>query len=146
MSDNSDELLRELFWRSSLRIAVLDSKGRIILTSKIFRDSFSKMIKVAESSFEVLRSSDDAVDKSYFNRLSSLRAGERFSYSMTVPFGGAESVISIETAALHIKSEKNPLFLTEWILGRDREALRKQLPLWIQLCMLQKKPAGTVLK
>lgn len=89
MFDSPDDLIRELFWRSSLRIAVLDSKGRIILTSKAFRDSFPEMIRVAKDSFEVLRIIDD---KSYSNRLLSLPPGERFSYSMKVPIAQVDSV------------------------------------------------------
>ena len=122
--DSSDDLMRELFWRSSLRIAVLDSKGRIILTSKAFRDSFPRMIRVAKGNFEVLRIIDD---KPYSNRLLSLPPGERFSYSTSVPLAQMDSVIRIETAALHSKRENNPLFLTEWIPGRDQEAVSRAL-------------------
>lgn len=124
MFDSPDDLMRELFWRSSLRIAVLDSKGRIILTSKVFRDSFPKMIRVANDSFEVLRIIDD---KSYSNRLLSLPPGERFSYSVKVPIAHVDSVMRIETTALHSKRRDNPLFLTEWIPGMDQEAVSRAL-------------------
>ncbi len=127
MSDNSGELLRELLWRSSLRIAVLDTRGCIILTSKAFRDSFSEMIKVSKDSSEMLSFSDDEGSETYFNRLVSLPPGERFSHSVRIPFSGIESAIRIETAALYSKSCGNSLFLTEWIPEEESEAISRAL-------------------
>ncbi len=128
MSDNADELLRELFWRSSLRIAVLDIRGRIILTSKAFRDSFLKMVRISEDGSEVLElPHDDSRDESYFDRLASLPPGERFSFSIRLPFAGVETGCRIETTALNIKKRGKPLFLTEWIPGEDPEVIIRAL-------------------
>jgi len=127
MSDYSDELLTELFWRSSLRITVLDRKGHIILASKAFRDSFPEMVRISEDGLEVLRFPNDEECESYFDRLDSLPSGERFSFSIRLPFAGVETEFLIETASFYGKRDNNPLFLTEWIPGDDPEAISHAL-------------------
>ncbi|MCD4702660.1 MAG: sensor domain-containing diguanylate cyclase [Candidatus Aegiribacteria sp.] len=128
MVDYSDELLTELFWRSSLRIAVLDSRGHIILTSKAFRDSFLKLVRISINGSEVLELPHDASGgESYFDRLASLPPGERFSFSVRLSFAGVETGFRIETTALSSKKRDKPLFLTEWIPGDDPEAIFRTL-------------------
>ena len=127
MSANSDELLKELFWRSSLRVAVLDISGHVILTSKAFRDAFPEVIVVSEDMFEVLDLEAFQSDKSFIGHLSILAPGERFSFSVKVPFAGVESVFRVEISALYSRKENNPLFLTEWIPAGDNEPVSRAL-------------------
>jgi len=127
MSEKADELLHELFWRSSLRIAVLDKKARIVLTSKAFRDSFPQVITVGEGSFEVINLKNNEISDSFFSRLALLSAGERFSFIANIPFGSAEIEVRIETAGLYSKIDDKPLFLTEWMPDRDNEVAASAL-------------------
>ena len=123
MSDYSYELLTELFWKSSLRIAVVDSRAHIILTSKAFRDSFPRMVRIAEDGSEVLGFSNDEEYEAYFERLAALPPGESFSLSIRLPFAGVETVFRIKTTSLYSKKQDNPVFLTEWIPADDPETI-----------------------
>ncbi len=127
MNDYSDELLTELFWKSSLRIAVVDSRAHIILTSKAFRDSFPQMVGIAEDGSEVLGFSNDEEYESYFERLAALPPGDRFSFLIKLSFAGVETIFRIETASLHSKRDNNPVFLTEWIPADDPETISRAL-------------------
>ncbi|MBN2608589.1 MAG: diguanylate cyclase, partial [Candidatus Fermentibacteraceae bacterium] len=112
------ELLQELFWRSSLRVAVIDRSGRLFLTSKAFRDAFSSVIGVADG-YEILEFDYGSGSRVYLERLAGLLPGEAFSSSMKLPFAGVESEIRVETSALFSKREQESLFLTEWIPSAD---------------------------
>ncbi len=127
MSDYSDELLTELFWKSSLRIAVLDSRAKIVLTSKAFRDSFPQVVGIAEDGSEVLRFTHDEECESYFERLAVLPPGEHFSFLIRLSFAGVETIFRIETASLNSKRDNNPIFLTEWIPADDKETISHAL-------------------
>lgn len=127
MAANSDELLKELFWRSSLRVAVLDIKGHVILTSKAFRDAFPEVVIVSEDMLEVLDFDTFDGEKTFESHLSTLAPGDRFSFSTQVPFAGVESVFRVEISALYSRKEDNPLFLTEWIPAEDNETVSRAL-------------------
>ncbi|MEN8208003.1 MAG: sensor domain-containing diguanylate cyclase [Candidatus Fermentibacteria bacterium] len=127
MSDYSDELLTELFWKSSLRIVVVDSRARVILTSKAFRDSFPQMLRIAEDGSEVLGFFHDEERESYFRMLAVIPPGEHFSFPIRLSFAGVETVFKIETTSLYTKKQENPVFLTEWIPFGDQESISKAL-------------------
>jgi hypothetical protein len=46
--EDTEDLLREVFWRSSMRLAIVDRQARIVMTSKAFRDAFPTVIDVAD--------------------------------------------------------------------------------------------------
>ncbi|MBD3277344.1 MAG: hypothetical protein GF388_03505, partial [Candidatus Aegiribacteria sp.] len=127
MPSSSDELLKELFWRSSLRVAVPDIRGHVILTSKAFRDAFPEAIVVSDKMFEVLDLDAFHSEKSFIDHLSTLAPGERFSFSVKVPFAGVESVFRVEISALFSRKENNSLFLTERIPAGDSEPVSRAL-------------------
>ncbi|OPL18776.1 MAG: hypothetical protein AVO35_13040 [Candidatus Aegiribacteria sp. MLS_C] len=118
MPGNSEELLQELFWRSSLRVAVINTVGRLHLTSKAFRDSFQSVIVVRDG-YEVV--SPELDSGPFLDRLESLPPGERFSLSIRIPFAGIECDVRIEVSALQSTKEGVPLFLTEWIPDTGEE-------------------------
>lgn len=120
MPGNSEELLQELFWRSSLRVAVVDREGRLFLTSKAFRDAFSSLIGVS-GGFEIIRFDQGTGSGSYFKRLTGLLPGENFSVDIELPFAGVRSEVRVETSALFSKRGQDLLFLTEWIPTVDSE-------------------------
>jgi diguanylate cyclase (GGDEF)-like protein/PAS domain S-box-containing protein len=127
MPDNYDELLRELFWSSQLRIAVIDTEGRFVLSSKAFRDSFSGMIALSGGGWEILGFNDSKFCESFFSRLATLPPGERISFSLRVPFAGIECSVRVETSALHSESDGKALFLTEWIPEQDQDEVSQAL-------------------
>lgn len=128
MSDVSDEFLQEVFWTSSLAVAVISREGRLFLTSKAFRDSFFGMIEFyEEKQCELLRFRGSSEEEPFLGRLASVPPGERFSYSLTVPFAGVESEVEVQVSALRSRRGNEPLFLTEWIPAADDETFRKVL-------------------
>ena len=127
MSDYSDELLTELFWKSSLRIAVLDSRARIVLTSKAFRDSFPQLVGISEDGSEVLIFPHEDVHVSYFERLAVLPPGDRSSFLIRLSFAGVETIFRIETTSLYSKRNNNPVFLAEWVPADDPETISHAL-------------------
>lgn len=128
MSYNSDELLQEIFWTSSLSVAVINSEGRLFLTSKAFRDTFSGMIEFSEEKECELLSFGGMDERDPFlERLTSLPPGERFSYSLKVPFAGVECEVKVQVSALRNRRNNEPLFLTEWTPSAGGETSRNAL-------------------
>lgn len=128
MSDNSDELLQEVFWTSSLSVAVISRDGRLFLTSKAFRDSFSGMIDFSEKEeCELLSFGGGEEREAFIGRLASLPPGERFSYSLRAPFAGVECELRVRVSAIRGGRNDRPLFLTEWTPAADGETYRKAL-------------------
>ena len=121
LPEATDGLLSQLFWRSSNRVAIVNGQGRIIITSKMFRDSFPDMIEVRKGS-EVLSVSGVESGKTFLDRLRELPPGERFSHRVRAPFAGVENIIRIEATALQSKRAGQFLFLTEWIPEVDSDA------------------------
>lgn len=126
LPDSSAELLRELFWRSSMRVAILDGSSRIIITSKAFRDAFPSVIGVAEGRERVTL--EGKLDGDTLpDRLAKLPPGERIDFTVRVPFAGVENSIRIEVAGLHSRHQGEQLYLTEWIPEGDREAFSRSM-------------------
>ena len=123
-SEASADLLSELFWQSSMRIAIIDDLCRIVLTSKAFRDAFAHQIRVEDGSELICFERRDG-DKTFRVRLAGLPPGERLAINVKLPFAGVESRIQLEVSALHSHREARRLFLTEWIPEGNGESLSK---------------------
>ena len=126
MAGNSEDLLQELFWRSSLRVAVIDRRGRLYLTSKAFRDSFASVIGVSDGC-EIIEISEEDDGPALRERLAALPPGERISIRITVPFGGVDTSVGLEVSALFSRKEEQALFLTEWIPRTDGKTVENAL-------------------
>jgi diguanylate cyclase (GGDEF)-like protein/PAS domain S-box-containing protein len=120
-----DELLRELFWSSSLPIAVLDAGGRLVLASKAFRDAFPGLIAIGD--WERVRLEDCAGGGAFFARAVSLPPGERFALSLKMPFAGSEAEVTVQVTALDSRQQGRPLFLSEWFPAGGRATLSRSL-------------------
>ncbi|MBN2346351.1 MAG: diguanylate cyclase [Candidatus Aminicenantes bacterium] len=118
------DLLRELFWNSSLPIAVLDGDGRLVLASKSFRDSFPGLIVPGDR--ERLRL-EECAGGAIFTRAASRPPGERFTLSLRVPFAGSETEVTVQVAALGSRHQGRPLFLSEWFPAGGRASLARSL-------------------
>lgn len=119
MPGNAQELLQELFWKSSLRVAVIGLEGRLYLTSKAFRDAFPTVIHVS-GGYESL--SRELAGGSLFERLRTLPQGEHFVHTLKMPYAGIECGVRVEISALRSRKNGEPLFLTEWIPEAGEEA------------------------
>lgn len=109
-----------------MRLAIVDNRARIVITSKAFRDAFPTVIDVEDG--RELVSLEDRLDGDTLpDRLSKLPPGEQMIFMVRVPFAGVENTIRIEVAGLHSSHQGQQLYLTEWIAEGDREAFSRSM-------------------
>ena len=109
-----------------MRVAIMDGRARIVITSKSFRDAFPTVIDVADG-WELVTLEGRLDGDTLPDRLFKIPPGERMNLTVRVPFAGVENTIRIEVAGLHSKYRGRQLYLTEWIAEGDREAFSRSM-------------------
>jgi len=109
-----------------MRVAIVDSRARIFITSKAFRDAFPTIIDV-EDGRELITLAGRLDGDTLPDRLSKLPPGKRVDFTVRIPFAGVENTIRVEVAGLHSTQQGQQLFLTEWMAEGDREAFSRSM-------------------